>query len=79
VGAQDGHGIGGGISAAPEGDGHVTIYVEVEDPQAYLDKAVSLGGRVLMPVTEIPGMVTFAQIADPEGHMIGIVKSEGHA
>lgn len=76
VGVQDGRGIGGGISAAPQGDGFVTFYVEVDDPQAYLDKVVSMGGHVVMPLTEIPGMVTFAQFADPEGHMVGIVKSE---
>jgi predicted enzyme related to lactoylglutathione lyase len=29
-----------------------------------------------MPVTEIPGMVTFAQFADPEGNIVGLVKSE---
>jgi hypothetical protein len=25
-------------------------------------------------VTEVPGMVTFAQFADPEGNIVGIVK-----
>jgi predicted enzyme related to lactoylglutathione lyase len=76
VGAQDGRGTGGGISASQDGKSYVTIYVEVDDPQAYLDKAVSLGGKVLMPVTTIPDMVTFAQFADPEGNLIGITKSQ---
>ena len=56
----------------------VTIYVEVEDLQAYLDKAVSLGGTVVMPVTVIPNMVTMAQFADPQGNVVGMVKSEQH-
>ena len=47
----------------------------VDHTQAYLDKAVSLGGKVVMPVTEIPNMVTFAQFSDPEGHIIGITKA----
>ena len=75
VEAQDGHGIGGGIAASQDGQSYVTVYVEVDDPQAYLDKAVSLGARVLMPVTEVPGSVTIAQFADPEGNLIGIVKT----
>jgi predicted enzyme related to lactoylglutathione lyase len=29
-----------------------------------------------VPVTVIPDMVTFAQFADPEGNVVGIVKNE---
>lgn len=68
-------GIGGGIGKAESGNGHVTFYVGVDDPQAYLDKAESLGGKTVMPVTEIPDMVTFALLADPEGNMVGVVKN----
>jgi predicted enzyme related to lactoylglutathione lyase len=70
-----GAGIGGGIGSNPEGGGgYATFYVQVEDPQAYLDKAERLGGKTLVPVTEIPDMVTFALFADPEGHVVGLVK-----
>ena len=69
-------GIGGGIGQAESGSGHVTFYVGVDDPQAYLDKAESLGGKTVMPVTEIPNMVTFALVADPEGNMVGVVKND---
>jgi predicted enzyme related to lactoylglutathione lyase len=48
---------------------------EVDDPQTYLDKAEKMGGKTIVPVTEIPNMVTFALFADPEGHMVGVVKS----
>jgi predicted enzyme related to lactoylglutathione lyase len=74
VDAQSGKGIGGGIGTAQGGPGHVTVYVEVDDPQAYLDKAEQLGGRTIVGVTEIPEMVTFALLADPEGHVVGVVK-----
>jgi len=67
-------GINGGIGQTPEGPGHVTIYVEVDDPQAALDEAEKLGGKVVMGVEEIPNMVTFALFADPEGHVVGVVK-----
>ena len=55
---------------------YVTFYVGVDDPQKYLDKAVSMGGGVIMPVTTIPNMVTFALFADPDGNMVGLVKNE---
>ena len=51
-------------------------YVEVNDLQAYLDKAEKLGGKTIMPPTEIPDQVTLAMFTDPEGNVIGLVKSE---
>lgn len=72
-----GDGIGGGIGQTQDGGaGHVTFYVRVDDPQAALDRAESLGGTTVMPVTTIPGTVTLALLADPEGHVVGIVGSE---
>lgn len=71
---KEGEGIGGGIGQAQDGGpGHVTFYVSVEDPQAILDHAERLGGRTIMPVTELP-QVTIALFADPEGHVIGLAK-----
>ncbi len=67
-------GINGGIGQAMGPTSNVTFYVQVEDVQAYIDKAVSLGGKVIMPLTEVPNMVTFANVADPEGNIIGIIK-----
>ncbi|MCH8206965.1 MAG: VOC family protein [Chloroflexi bacterium] len=69
------HGINGGIAEA-QGDPHVVFYVEVDDLQAFLDKAESLGGKTVMPVTEVPGVVTLAQFSDPDGVTIGLVKSD---
>jgi uncharacterized protein len=70
-----GGGIGGGIGQSQNGGNQVTFYVAVDDPQAYLDKAERLGGKTVVPVTEIPDMVTFAQLADPEGNVVGVVKN----
>lgn len=69
-------GIGGGISATPDGSNGVCIYIAVKDLKATLEKAVELGGKVIHDVTVIPGMVTFAQFQDPQGNIIGIVKDE---
>ena len=68
-----GGGIGGGISAGDGGTKQVTVYVAVDDPAAYLKKVEEAGGKTVMPVTEIPGMVILAQFADPEGNVIGII------
>jgi predicted enzyme related to lactoylglutathione lyase len=72
-----GKGINGGLYQAMDNTPPMaTFYVAVKDPQATLDQAVALGGRVIVPVTVIPNMVTFAQLADPDGNVIGIVKDE---
>ena len=70
---KDRGGIDGGIGKAPQGPGHVTFYVGVEDPQAALDTVERLGGRTVQPPVQIPGGVTFALFADPEGHVVGLL------
>ena len=68
--------IGGGIGSVDDPNARGTvIYIEVDDPQEYLDKAVQLGGKVIIGVTEMP-MVTFAQFVDPQGNRVGLVKAD---
>jgi predicted enzyme related to lactoylglutathione lyase len=69
----DGNGINGGITTS-EGAPNVIFYVEVNDLQAYLDKAEGLGGKTIMPPTEIPNTVTMALFSDLDGNLIGMVK-----
>jgi predicted enzyme related to lactoylglutathione lyase len=78
VEAEDG-GIGGGIGTAPEGtEGHVTFYVGVEDLEAALAKAESLGGKRMTDPMDIPnGQI--AHFTDPEGHMIGLATGGAEA
>ncbi len=67
--------IGGGIGGAPEGtDPYATFYVEVDDLKAYLDKAVSMGGEIVMPPMEIPNVGSSALFRDPSGLLIGLFK-----
>jgi uncharacterized protein len=69
-----GGGISGHISSLGHEPHHYTIfYVQVDDVQAYLDKASSLGGKTLVPPVNIP-TGTFAWFADPEGNTIGLFK-----
>ena len=67
--------IGGGIGDA-DGANRILFYVEVDEPQAFLDRIERAGGRTLVPVTVIPDLVTFAQFADPEGNVIGLTKRQ---
>ncbi len=67
-------GINGGIGPGDKNFG-VTFYVEVDDLQAYLNRAQSLGARILVPPTTIPNSVTFAAFTDPEGNRIGLLKT----
>lgn len=69
-----GTGINGGIMS--QGEPFIGLYAEGPDIQALLDKAESLGAKTLLPVTEIPNMVTYAMFADPQGNRVGTVKGD---
>lgn len=67
-------GIPGHITSLGHEPHHYTMfYVEVDDVQAYLDKATTLGGKTLVPPIKIP-TGTFAWLADLDGNTIGLLK-----
>jgi uncharacterized protein len=69
-------GIGGGVGTGPEGyEGHVTFYVEVPDVEASLAKAESLGGSRMMGPANVMEGVEIGLFTDPEGHIVGVVKT----
>ena len=72
---NEGRGIDGGIGGGEDGAGRVTIYIEVDDPQAYLDKVARAGGATVMPVTQVMEGVCIAMFTDPEGHIVGLLKA----
>ena len=67
-------GIRGAVDASPEGPS-VVIYISSDNIHAAVAKAKANGAEILMDVTTIPGMVTFAQFRDPAGNVMGIVDS----
>lgn len=67
-------GINGGIGPSQDGSSRVTVYVQVGDLQATLDRAAQLGGKTLMPPMEIPGGGTIALFSDPDGNVVGLLK-----
>jgi predicted enzyme related to lactoylglutathione lyase len=73
IAAQD-DGIQGGLGAFPGAPGHVTFYVRTDDLIGAVTKATALGARTIMPPTTVAEGVESALIADPEGHVIGLIK-----
>jgi predicted enzyme related to lactoylglutathione lyase len=74
IDTNGGGGINGGIGKSQTGEPWSTFYVSASDPQAVLDKAEALGGKMVMPVTDFGGAVTIAMFNDPDGLLVGIVK-----
>ncbi len=70
-------GIGGAVGTADAAvEPTVVVYVEVDDPQAYLDRAEQLGADVVMPTTHIAeAEVTVAWLRDPQGNIVGVMKN----
>jgi len=49
----------------------VLFFIGVDDVSATLAEAERLGGRIVQPAQEVPG-VTFGVFADPQGHKVGV-------
>ena len=75
IDTRAGAGINGGIGKSRTGEPWSAFYVEAQDPQALLDKAISLGATTVLPVTDFGGAVTIAMFNDPDGLLIGLVKA----
>lgn len=52
----------------------VTLYVQVRDLRASLDRAVALGGQITLEPLDVPGGPTIAGIRDPEGNPVTLVQ-----
>ena len=49
----------------------VLFFVGVEDVEATLARAEELGGTIIQPAQQVPG-VTFGVFADAQGHAVGV-------
>jgi predicted enzyme related to lactoylglutathione lyase len=56
----------------------VTFFVGIDDMAATIEDAVRLGGRVVQAPVTVPG-VSFALIADPQGHIVGLAQQLAEA
>ena len=63
------------MSLGHEPHHYTMFYVEVDDVQAYLDRAAALGGKMLVPPIKIP-TGTFAWLSDLDGNTVGLFKPD---
>ena len=66
-------GIHGGVGATQDGANRVSVYVEVEDLDAALAEAEKLGGKTILPPSQVPGGPKLAMFADPAGNVTGLL------
>jgi len=52
---------------------HWVNYVQVQNCDATVARATSLGGKVCMPATDIPNTGRFAMLQDPQGAMLSVI------
>jgi predicted enzyme related to lactoylglutathione lyase len=45
-------------------------YIAVEDVDAHIERIVEAGGKLWKPATDVPGMLRFAVLSDPQGAAI---------
>jgi predicted enzyme related to lactoylglutathione lyase len=57
-----------------EGHNLVQVFVEVDDVDLYVNKAVALGGKVVFPKQELPDGDAMAIIVDPAGLSVGLYR-----
>jgi hypothetical protein len=53
----------------------VTLYIQVADLRASLDKSVSLGATIVAEPFDLPDGPTLAGISDPEGNPVMLVQA----
>jgi predicted enzyme related to lactoylglutathione lyase len=66
-------GINGGVGTSQDGNKRVSVYVQVDDLQATLNKVEKLGGKTILPPTEVPGGPKLAMFTDPAGNVTGLL------
>jgi uncharacterized protein len=75
IDTRGGGGINGGIGKSRSGEQWSAFYVETDDLQATLDKAASLGGATVLPLTDVGGGLAIAMFSDPDGLLVGLVRA----
>ena len=69
-------GLGGIMKTPPQAEGmppNWGVYVTVDDIDATARKAEELGGKILVPPTDIPNVGRFSVIQDPQGAVLSAI------
>ena len=73
--------LGGFMATPPQAEGappNWGVYVTVDDVDATAKKAEELGGKVLVPPTDIPTVGRFSVLQDPQGAVISAITYTGN-
>ncbi|MEE9169678.1 MAG: VOC family protein [bacterium] len=67
-------GIDGGIMTPKQGPwpGNMAFYIDVDDIEAYCEKILKAGGKVVVERMDVPEVGAFALFEDPDGRVLGI-------
>jgi len=68
-------GVNGGMMKRQHPEHKPVNYVAVESVEKYTKRIEALGGKVLVPKMEVPGICWFALALDPEGNQFAIMES----
>jgi len=68
-------GVNGGMMKRQNPEHKPVNYILVESVDEYAKKIESLGGRVIVPKMEVPGICWWALALDPEGNQFAIMQS----
>jgi len=68
-------GVNGGMMKKDRPEHKPVNYISVESVDEYSNKAVQLGGQIIVPKMEIPGMGWWALVLDPDGNQIGLFET----
>jgi len=68
-------GVNGGMMKRQQPEHKPVNYIAVESVDEYTKKIKALGGTVLVPKMEVPGIGWWALALDPEGNQFAILQS----
>ena len=68
-------GVNGGMMKRQNPEHKPVNYIAVESVDEYVKKIEALGGRVIVPKMEVPGIGWWALALDPEGNQFAMLQS----
>jgi len=71
--------VGGGMGPRGAPDQKIVNYWGVDSIEKYLPKVESMGGKIIMPKTAVPGWGYLAVCMDPEGNTFGLFEEDKKA
>jgi len=65
-------GVNGGMMKKESPDQRPVNYIQIESVDTYSKRVEELGGKIIVPKQEVPGMGYFALALDPDGNVFGL-------